>query len=84
MLTLWVALPFSQLQSSVKRETGEERLEHPETVGDHIRKKRTNLKLTQEALAPILDVHCRTLTYWELNLSEPHVKQMPRIIEWLG
>ena len=82
--THWVALPFSQLHNTLERNTEAKRLEHPQTIGDHIRKKRLSLKLTQEILAPALHVNVRTLTYWELHLSEPHIKQMPRIINWLG
>jgi DNA-binding transcriptional regulator YiaG len=53
-------------------------------VGDHIRKKRLELKLLQKEVARILGVSKDTITYWEVGRSSPRLQYMPKIVEFLG
>jgi transcriptional regulator with XRE-family HTH domain len=64
--------------------TEAKRLLNPQTIGDHIRRRRLELKLRQEDVARMIGVSCRTLTYWEIGLAEPHIEQGPNIIKFLG
>ena len=59
-------------------------VEDPQTTGEHIKKRRLELKLLQKDVATILNVSEDTITYWENNRSKPFVKQYPKIIEFLG
>lgn len=58
--------------------------ENPATIGEHIRKKRMELKLLQSDVAKIFDVSTDCVTYWENNRSAPKIIYYPRIIEFLG
>jgi transcriptional regulator with XRE-family HTH domain len=53
------------------------------TIGDHIRKKRLDLGLTQIEVAEIIGVQEGTLWNWEHG-TEPELVHMPKIIEFLG
>lgn len=54
------------------------------TLGDHIRKGRMDLGLTQQQLAERLDVMAITVRSWELNHSKPSPANMPKIIACFG
>lgn len=54
------------------------------TLGDWIRKTRLDQGLFQEQVARILGVAEQSLTNWEVGHSEPEVKYMPKIIEFIG
>ena len=57
----------------------------PQTVGDHIRKRRLLLKLTQKALASVLKVSQFSITNWERGNVQPRkASAVHRIIEFLG
>lgn len=56
----------------------------PRTVGEHLRKKRVDLKLLQSDLAKILGVSPDSVTYWENNRSKPQIKHFPAIHLFLG
>jgi len=53
-------------------------------LGDHLRKRRMDLKLSQVAVARILDVYELSISHWESNQTVPVVAMMPRIIAFLG
>jgi transcriptional regulator with XRE-family HTH domain len=56
----------------------------PQTIGDHIRKRRVGLKLLQKDVADQLGV-CEPSVYnWEANTSTPEIRYMPAIIRFLG
>ncbi|MBI5188936.1 MAG: helix-turn-helix transcriptional regulator [Nitrospirae bacterium] len=52
-------------------------------MGEHIRKKRLDLGLTQLEVAKIIGVKESTVWNWEHG-REPELKHMPKIIEFLG
>jgi transcriptional regulator with XRE-family HTH domain len=56
----------------------------PQTVGDHIRKKRLGLKLHQKDVAEQLGVDQTSVFNWEGNRSNPEIRYMPAIIDFLG
>ncbi|MBX3177708.1 MAG: helix-turn-helix domain-containing protein [Candidatus Hydrogenedentes bacterium] len=55
-----------------------------ENLGDHIRKRRLDLGLSQAALAKQFGINRNAVTRWEAGLDEPGLKQMPKAIEFLG
>lgn len=55
-----------------------------ETIGDHIRKKRLDLKFFQKDVAKVLGVNTDTITNWEKNRGGPALRLIPKIIEFLG
>jgi site-specific DNA recombinase len=57
---------------------------NPETVGDHLRLRRLNLKLMQKQVAERLGVKKTTIHNWECNHSRPGFECMPAIIDFLG
>ncbi len=56
----------------------------PQTVGDHIRKRRLGLKLFQKDVAEQLGVNKTSIFNWEANTSAPEIRYMPAIIDFLG
>ena len=57
----------------------------PQTVGDHIRKRRLLLKLTQKAVAGILKVSQFSIINWERGNFQPtKASTLHRTIEFLG
>lgn len=58
--------------------------DNPKTIGDHIRKKRLDLKLLQKDVAKIFNVSEDCITYWENNRSKPLTYYYPDVIRFLG
>jgi DNA-binding transcriptional regulator YiaG len=56
----------------------------PKTLGEHIRKRRMDLKLFQHQVAEQLGVDKCTIHNWERNFSSPDPRLVPGIIEFLG
>jgi len=56
----------------------------PKTIGEHIKKRRLQLHLMQSDLAERLGVHWGSIQNWERGIGEPMIRQMPKIIEFLG
>ncbi|MDD5430678.1 MAG: recombinase family protein [Candidatus Pacebacteria bacterium] len=54
------------------------------TIGDHIRKHRLNLKMTQKQVSATIGATESSITGWENNWFKPHISFMPKIIEFLG
>jgi|ERR1035437_6501937 transcriptional regulator with XRE-family HTH domain len=53
-------------------------------LGDHIRKRRLDLKLLQKQVADQIAVHEMTITSWERNAAVSAVRYVPAIIQFLG
>ena len=78
------ALPFchSEIRAPKPKPTA-----YPSTIstlGDHIRKRRLDLKLLQKQAATRIGVHELTITNWERNATVPAVRNIPAIIRFLG
>ena len=56
----------------------------PQTIGDHLRKRRLGLKLLQREVAEQLGVDPTSIFNWEGNRSNPEIRYMPPIIRFLG
>ena len=57
---------------------------HPVSLGDHLRKRRMDLGLSQADVATRLGATENTVCNWENNRSSPSLRFVPRIIDFLG
>lgn len=58
--------------------------EAPQTLGEHIRRRRLELGLSQRIAAGQLGANSWTVLNWEKNRTKPSIGAMPRILAWLG
>ncbi len=56
----------------------------PQTIGDHIRRRRLALKLLQKEVAERIGVDKCSVFNWEGNTSNPEIGCMPAVIRFLG
>ena len=56
----------------------------PQSLGEHIRKRRLEQNLFQSEVAHIIGVEETSIYNWESNRSNPSVKYIPKIIKFLG
>lgn len=56
----------------------------PKTLGEHIKKRRLELGLTQKQAAKRLRVNSWTVLNWEKGETQPLTKSVPKIISFLG
>jgi transcriptional regulator with XRE-family HTH domain len=56
----------------------------PNSLGDHIRKKRIDLGLTQAQVAFRIRASKASIVSWEMNRHEPEVRYIPRIVRFLA
>ncbi|MHB9010697.1 MAG: helix-turn-helix domain-containing protein [Ignavibacteriaceae bacterium] len=54
------------------------------TIGDHIRKRRVELKLFQKDVSKILGVKKESIYNWENNYASPKIHLLSKIIKFLG
>jgi len=54
------------------------------TIGDHLKKKRLDLQMTQKDVAAKLQTTVCTYRGWERNQRNPSCRYMPKIIKFLG
>ncbi len=79
-----VALPFCHLEFRAKKPLPEAYPKELRTIGDHVRKRRLDLKMTQREVAEILRVDKTTVWNWESNRTEPLTRHLPSITLFLG
>ena len=80
-------MPFCQFTLKAKKPSNEAYSrypENPQSLGDYIRKRRLDLKLTAKDLAKLLRVDMDTVYSWEYNKTSPNPRRLPEIIEFLG
>ena len=58
--------------------------ENPRIVGEHIKRRRVKLGLTQAQAAARLGVKSWTVLNWETGRFDPPIRSMPTIFEFLG
>ncbi len=75
------ALPFFGIEQTAKRQS--KNIENPQTIGEHIKKRRQELQLSQKDVAKILKVSEDCITFWENGRSKPQIQFYPKIIEFL-
>jgi transcriptional regulator with XRE-family HTH domain len=78
------ALPFCHFAIKAKKPRNSDYPTTLTTLGDHLRAKRLDLRLTQKQLAKQLRLEKTTINNWETNRSVPVIRLVPRIIEFLG
>ncbi len=78
------ALSFCHVSIKTERPLPRTYPKELKTVGDHIRKKRLELKLLQKEVAQILGVTKDTFTYWEVGRFSPRLQYIPKVVEFIG
>lgn len=75
-------MPYVQIRrkSLIQKAWGFE----PKSVGEHVRRRRLILSLTQKELAPILGVDPWTVHNWETGQSAPEIRVIPALVFFLG
>jgi transcriptional regulator with XRE-family HTH domain len=79
-----VALPFCHFELRAARLKPTNYPKQINSLGDHIRARRLDLKLLQKQVADRIGVHEMTITGWEGNATVPEVRYVPAIIQFLG
>ncbi len=57
---------------------------NPQTIGDHLVRRRHELGLHQKDAAALLRVNQWTLIGWEKDRKDPPIRFWPRVIKFLG
>ncbi len=78
-----VALPFCHIEKTTKKPVSKAYPKELVTIGDHVRKRRLDLKLTQKKIAAALGVDECTVWNWENNRTSPLPSLMPKLAEFL-
>ncbi len=79
-----VALPICQITLKASKPNEKPYPKELVTIGDHIKKKRLDLNLTQNDVAKQIGVKEESVYNWENNRSKPKVYLLPKIIKFLG
>jgi len=79
-----VALPFCHIAPRARKPPCATYPKELKTLGDHLRRRRLDLKLFQRDVARRLDVNEATTYNWENSRTLPRVAFVPRIIAFLG
>lgn len=75
-------LPFCEI--SLKTANPKPYPNNPQTIGDHLKKRRHELGLYQKDVTALLGVNQSTLIGWEKGRNEPAIQFWPRVIKFLG
>jgi transcriptional regulator with XRE-family HTH domain len=75
-------LPFVQV--IVKTRKSSACPDHPGTLGEHLKKRRYQLKLRQKDAAKLLGIDHLTYINWEKGHTQPYAHSYPAIIAFLG
>jgi len=78
------ALPYCAFTLKAKRSLPLNYPQYPKTIGEHIKKRRMDLKLLQKDLAKKLGTTGSSIVNWETNKTYPTLIYMPRIVDFLG
>jgi DNA-binding XRE family transcriptional regulator len=79
-----VALPFCHVTLRGQKPARPGYSRSLKTIGDHIKKRRMDLKLTQRELAEKLSVDKTIIQCWEDTRVRPSLAKIVKIIEFLG
>jgi transcriptional regulator with XRE-family HTH domain len=75
-------LPFCKLTFTASKPS--KIPQNPQTWGEHIKKRRLELKLLQREVATQLGVRTDTILNWEHNWTKPTLRHLPKIMAFLG
>ena len=56
----------------------------PQTLGNHIRNKRLQMRLSQREVADLIGVEQMSISHWERDKAEPQTGHLPKIVQFLG
>jgi transcriptional regulator with XRE-family HTH domain len=76
-------LPFSTLDKTLSR-LPKGYPNQPKTIGEHLLKRRIDLKLTKVAVAKHIKVSACMIAVWEKGVCNPEAANMKNVIEFLG
>ncbi|WP_299586596.1 helix-turn-helix transcriptional regulator [Mucilaginibacter sp.] len=79
-----MALTFLPYAKIVKKPSLKPYNANPQTLGEHIKKRRIETNLLQKEVAAIIGVSEDSVTYWENGRAIPQVQHYPRLITFLG
>lgn len=77
-------MPFCHAELRTPKPKSEQYPKEINSLGDHIRTRRLDLKLLQRQVAEQIGVDEATITNWERNASTPVIRYMPAIVRFLG
>jgi len=77
-------LPFCHAELRAPKPKSEQYPNEINTLCDHLRTRRVDLKLLQKQVAEQIGVEGATITNWERNASTPLIRYMPAIVRFLG
>ena len=77
-------MPFCHLTLKAPKPLPSEYPLQIKSLGDHIRKRRLDLKIFQKEVAKKIGVDETTIWFWENNRIEPSISFIPKIIGFLG
>jgi transcriptional regulator with XRE-family HTH domain len=78
------ALPFCQFALKAQRPPQAGYPVRPASLGEHIKKRRLDLGLTQKEVARRVGVNPSTVLLWEQGRTEPAIRYVPGIVSLLG
>ena len=78
------ALPFCSLALTSPKPLSRKYPNQINTLGDHIRKRRLDLGLLQKEVSEKIRVDESTIYHWERQRTQPEIRFIARIIEFLG
>jgi transcriptional regulator with XRE-family HTH domain len=84
LVILIPALPFCHAELRASKSNSVSYTKQINSLGDHIRTHRLDLKLLQKQVADQIGVDKATITNWERNSVAPAVRYLPTIIQFLG
>lgn len=77
-------MPFTHCTLTAEKPPPDGYPENPETLGARLRQARMDRGLRQKEVAEELGVHPDTVKNWENGRSEPTLKAVPKVLEFLG
>jgi len=77
-------LPFCQIVLTSRKPASVQYPKELTTLGDHLKKRRLDLRLTQREVARRLGTNKNTIRNWERNRGRPVLRFMPGILQFLG
>lgn len=78
------ALPFCRVRLRAEKPKPASYPREPKTLGGHLRKRRLDLGLLQRDVAGQIGVDLKTLCNWERQRTEPEIRFLPAIFQFLG
>jgi len=79
-----LTLPFCHLTLKAPKPLPSDYPLQIKSLGDHIRKRRLDLKILQKDVAKKIGIDETTIWFWENNRVEPSISFIPKIIKFLG